>query len=170
MSLKSFLHGIGQFFANLFSKLEPVLKKAVAVGVTITDAIKNFDTAHPELTDIITKLTKGTGDDKAVALVREKLPDIMIELRLVDATLGLTDPDEIVAAGVKVIQQLSGDYKSAFLNSLSIIIAQVASDGKLDWDDAVYLLKWYYDHKDVEEVDTTVDVPGEDPGSQEVNS
>ncbi len=157
MSLKSILNAIGNFFANLFKDLAPIAKKAVAIGVQVTDAIKKFDTEHPDVTDIITKLIPGDADDRAAALIREKLPSVMIELRLVDATLGLTDPNEIVAAGTKVIQQLAGDYKSSFLNSLSIILSQVAADGKLDWDDAVYLGKWYYDHKNVDEVDTTVE-------------
>ena len=157
MSLKRFLNKIGQFFSKLFKGLLPELKKAIHAGVTITDAIKNYDDTHPGFVDLITKIIPGEWDDKVKDLVREKLPSVMIELKLVDATLGLTDPDEIVAAAIKTIKQLSGDYRSAFLNSLSIIIAQVAADGKLDWNDAAYLLKWYYDHKDVPEVDTTVE-------------
>lgn len=147
MSLKSIIHSIGGFFAHLFSGLLPELKSAIHIGVTVVDAIKTFDTASPEVADILTAIIPGTFDDKIKNLLREKLPSILIELRLVDATLGLTDPNEITAAAVKTLQQLSGDYHSAFLNSLSIIVAQVAADGKLDWNDAAYLLKWYYDHK-----------------------
>ncbi len=156
MSLKSFMRKIGNFFSKLFKGLLPELKKAVHIGVTITDAIKNYDTAHPEIADIITKLIPGDLDDKIKDTLREKLPVVLTELRLVDATLGLTDPNEIVAAAVKTIQQLSGDYRSAFLNSLSILIAQVAADGNFNWDDAAYLMKWYYDNKNIAEVDTTV--------------
>lgn len=157
MSLKSILHGIGQWIANIFKGMEPIAKKAVAIGVQVTNAIKEFDTNNPGVADIITKLIPGTADDKAAEAIRAKLPEIMVELKLVDATLGLTDPDEIVAAGIKAIQQLSGDYKSSFLNSLSIILTQVAADGKIDWDDAVYLGKWFYDHENVPEVDTSVE-------------
>lgn len=157
MSLKSFFKKIGDFFSNLFKGLAPQLKKAVDIGVRITDEIKKFDTEHPGVVNIINQLIPGDTDDKIAADIREKLPEIMIELKLVDATLGLTDPNEIVAAGVKVVQQLSGDYRSSFLNSLSIILTRVASDGKIDWDDAIFLGKWYYDHRDNPEVDTQVD-------------
>lgn len=159
MSLKSIIHAIGGFFAHLFAGLLPELKAAIHIGVTITDAIKNFDANNPSVADIITSIIPGNVDDKIKDTLREKLPQIVVELKLVDATLGLTDPNEIVAAAVKVLQQLSGDYRSAFLNSLSIIIAQVAADGKLDWNDAVYLLKWYYDHKKTLEIPVQPEQP-----------
>ena len=146
MSLKSIINSIGGFFAHLFAGLLPELKAAIHIGVTVTEAIKTFDTNNPMIADIITSIIPGTFDDKIKETLRAELPKIVTELKLVDATLGLTDPNQIVAAAVKVLQQMSGDYKSAFLNSLSIIIAQVAADGKLDWNDAAYLLKWYYDH------------------------
>lgn len=157
MSLKSIFHDIGQWVANMFKHIEPVAKKAVAIGVQVTSAIKDFETTNPEVVDTITKLIPGTADDKAVSAIRETLPKAMIELKLVDATLGLTDPDAIVKKGIEVIQQMSGDFKSATLNSLSIILTRVAADGKLGWDDAVYLGKWFYDHEHNPEVDTTVE-------------
>jgi hypothetical protein len=145
MSLKSFLHKIGEFFHNLFEGLKPKLQNAVHWGVVITENLKNA--IDSQVADIITAIIPGELDDKIKDKLREALPKIVVELRLVDTTMGLTDPQEIMAAAVKVIQQLDGDYKSAFLHDFSILAAQVAADGKLDWDDAVYLLQWYYDHK-----------------------
>ena len=147
MSLKNVLHKIGEFFKKLFNGLAPILKEAVHKGVEIVEAIKNFDSANPEVVDIITAIIPGTWDDALKVKMREALPKIVIELRLVDAAAGLTDPQEIMAAAVGVLQQLDGDYKSAFLHNLSIIAAQVAADGKLDWHDAVLLLQWYYEHE-----------------------
>lgn len=147
MFLSKLLKSIGEFFSRLWHGLLPELKAAIHVGVVITNAVKEFDLNNPAIVDIITSLIPGNLDNKIVAKIREALPKICIELKLVDATLGLTDPQEIVKAAIKTMQQLSGDYKSAFLNSFSIIVAQVAADGKLDWNDAAYLLKWYYDNQ-----------------------
>ena len=145
--MKKILKSILSFLSGLFSKLSPILEKAIDVGVTVTDAIKNFDAANPAAADILTAIIPGTLDDNIKNLLRANLPKIVVELKLVQATEGLTDPNEIMLAATKVIQQLSGDYRSSFLNSLAIITAQVAADGKLDWNDAAYLLKWYYDNK-----------------------
>jgi len=156
MSLKKFFRKIGQFFEKLFKGLLPDLKKAIHIGVIVTNAIKEFDLANAGTVDIITKLIPGELDDKIKDKIREELPMIMTQLQLVDNTMMLTNKDEIVASAVKTLQQLSGDYRSAFLNSLSIIVAQVASDGKLDWNDAKYLLSWYYDNQKVDEIDTAI--------------
>jgi ferric iron reductase protein FhuF len=47
-----------------------------------------------------------------------------------------------------VLQGLDGDIKSAFLHNISILVAQVAADGKLTWSDGVYILEWYYQNVD----------------------
>lgn len=145
--MKKIIKSIWTFLSGLFNRLNPALKKAINIGVAVTDAIKNFDEKNSYVGDIITALIPGDVDDRIKVLLRANLPKIVIELKLVQATQGLTDPNEIMLAATKVIQQLSGDYRSAFLNSLAIITAQVAADGKLDWNDAAYLLKWYYDNK-----------------------
>jgi len=145
--MKKLLQKIAEWIKKLFGNLLPELQKAISVGVTITEAIKNFDTANPIVADILTTIIPGDLDDNIKAKIREELPKIVVELKLVDATLGLKDPNEIILAAVKVIQQLDGDYSSAFLHSLSILIAQVAADGKLTWQDAIYLAEWFYDNQ-----------------------
>ncbi len=147
MSVKTFLQKIYNSIKRFFTGLMPELKKAIHIGVTVTEAIKKFDTNSPIAADILTALIPGTVDDFIKNKIREQLPKIVVQLRLVDETLGLTDPADIMRQAVKVIQQLDGDYSNAFLHDLSIIVAQVAADGKLNWGDAVYLLQWYYQHK-----------------------
>lgn len=147
MSLKKFLSHIWAGIKHIFEGLTPVLKKAIEVGVTITDSIKNFDLEHPGIADILTEIIPGHLDDDIKNKLREELPKIAIELRLIGATVNVTDTNEIMLAVVKVFKQLDGDYKSAFLHDLSILIAQVAADGKLDWADAVIVLQWYYEHQ-----------------------
>lgn len=142
--MKKLLKEIEAFVADLFKGLLPEIQKAVHIGVTVTQAIKNFDTANPEVADILTAIIPGDLDDTIKNKIREELPKIIIELKLVDATLGLTDPNEIMLAAMKVIQQLDEDYSSVSLHNLSILIAQVAADGKLDWSDAILLVEWFY--------------------------
>lgn len=157
MSLKSFFHAIGEFISNIFKKAEPVAKKAVAFAVDLTNKVKDFDDKNPGTVDLLTQIIPGSADDKVKTAIREKLPQIMTELKLVDSTLNLTDPNEIVASAIATLKTLSGDYKAAFLSSLANIVAVVAADGKLDMNDAILLVKWYYDHQNNDAVDTTVE-------------
>jgi len=80
-------------------------------------------------------------------ILRRSLPGLLVHLQLVDATLGLTDPNEIVAAGVKTLQSLHVDVKDPFFHNISILVAQLAADGKLTWSDGVYLLEYYYQNE-----------------------
>lgn len=156
MSLKSFLHKIGQFFSNLFKSLTGIAKKAVAIGVEVTNAIKEFDALHPEAANLLTALIPGHVDDDIKNKIRAELPLIMVKLKLVDSALDKTDV-EILLAGIQAIQDLTGSQRSVFLNSLSVLIAEVAADGEVDLDDLLYLQKWYYENAPKEDIDTNVE-------------
>lgn len=145
--MKKILRKIVDFIKRLFTQVNPVLQKAISIGAEITERIKDFDAKAPLVADIITGLIPGTIDDTIKNKLREYLPKIAVQLRLVEATKGLTDPNEIMLAAVKVIQQMDKDYRNGFLHQFAILAANVAADGKLNWSDAVYLMEWYYQNK-----------------------
>ena len=142
MSLETFLSKIWSEVKSLFNGMPAELKTAVHIGVVVTENIKNF--VDSPAADVLTAIIPSDVDDEVKNLLRAKLPEILTELKLADSCSGLTDPTAITACAIKVLQGLDGDVKSAFLHNLSILISQVAADGKLTWSDGVYLLEWYY--------------------------
>ncbi len=146
MSLTTFLTKIWAGIKNLFDGFPSELKIAVHIGVIVTEAIKTF-VDSPEA-DVLTAIIPGSIDNDIKNLLRAKLPEILAELKLADSCAGLTDPAQITACAIQVLQGLDGDIKSAFLHNLSILIAQVAANGKLTWSDGVYILEWYYQNVD----------------------
>ncbi len=147
-----FLAKIWEGIKQLFSGLSGVLKTAIHTGVTITEKIKDFDTANPEYADILTAIIPGHYDNDVKNWLRSHIPDILVKLKLAEGCADLSDPNEITLCAIKTLQAMDGNIKSAFLHNLSVLIAQVASDGQLDWKDGVYLLQWYYEHKDDKDV------------------
>lgn len=145
MSLQSFLTKIWNQIKALFDGIPAELKTAIHIGVTVTENIKTF--VDSPAADVLTAIIPGDIDDEVKSWLRAKLPTILTELKLADSCGTLTDPSEITACAVKVLQGLDGDIKSAFLHNLSILVAGVASDGKLSWSDGVYILEWYYQHE-----------------------
>lgn len=145
MSLGSFLKKLWQQIKDLFEAIPDDLKSAIHIGVIVTEAIKTF--VDSPAADILTAIIPGDIDDKIKDLLRAKLPEILTELKLADSCGKLTDPSQITACAVKTLQQLDGDIKSAFLHNISILVAQVAADGKLSWSDGVYILEWYYQNQ-----------------------
>lgn len=146
MSLTTFLTKIWAGVKNLFDGFPSEVKTAIHIGVIVTEAIKNF-VDSPEA-DILTAIIPGSIDDDIKNLLRAKLPAILTELKLADSCSSLTDPAQITTCAIKVLQGLDGDIKNAFLHNISILVAQVAADGKLTWSDGVYILEWYYQNVD----------------------
>ncbi len=145
MSLKTILNKIWKSIKNMFAGIPPDLKTAIHIGVAVTENIKLF--IDSPAADILTMLIPGTVDDRIKDILRVKLPVILTNLKLVDNCTDLDNPDQLAACAVKTIQSLEGDFKSAYLHNLSILVAQATADGKLTWSDGVYLLEWYYQHK-----------------------
>ena len=145
MSLTSFLSKSWNQIKALFDGIAAELKTAIHIGVVVTENIKAF--VDSPAADILTAIILGDIDDEVKNWLRAKLPAILTELKLTDSCGQLTDPAEITKCAVQVLQGLDGDIKSTFLHNLSILVAQVAADGKLTWGDGVYILEWYYTHE-----------------------
>ena len=145
MSIKSFLSKIWQEIKDLFSAIPSELRTAIHIGVIVTENLKTF--VDSPAADVLTTLIPGDADDEIKNLLRAKLPTILAELKLADSCAGLTDPAQITACAVKVLQGLDGNVQSAFLHNLAIMITQVVADGKLTWSEGVYLAEWYYQNQ-----------------------
>ena len=145
MSLQSFLTKIWTEIKSLFEGIPSELKTAIHIGVTVTQNIKTL--VDSPVADVLTAIIPGDIDDEIKNWLHAKLPEILTELKLADSCSGLTDPAAITQCAVKVLQGLDADVQAPFLHSLSVLIAQVAADGKLTWSDGVYLLQWYYEHE-----------------------
>jgi hypothetical protein len=144
MSLGKFLAHIWDAIKHLFNGLPADLKTAIHIGVVTTTAIRNF--VYSPGADVLTAIIPGEVDDIIKQRLRDALPKILLQLKLAENCTGLTDISQIVECAIRNLQSIEGDFKSAFLHDLSILIAQVAADGKLSWSDGVYILQWYYDH------------------------
>jgi hypothetical protein len=145
MSLQSFLTKTWTEIKSLFEGIPSELKTAIHIGVQVTQNIKNF--VDSPAADVLTAIIPGDIDDEIKNWLRAKLPAILTELKLADSCSGLTDPAAITQCAIKVLQGLDADIQAPFLHSLSVLISQVAADGKLSWSDGVYLLEWYYQHE-----------------------
>jgi hypothetical protein len=145
MALFSFLSKIRQGIKGLFDNTPVELQKAAHIGVVVAENVKTF-VDSPE-TDVLTALIPGNVDDYIKILLRARLPAILTELMLASNCTRLTGLSAITGCTIKVLQDLEPDIQNAFLHNISILIAQVASDGKLTWSNGVYLLGWYRKNK-----------------------
>jgi hypothetical protein len=145
MSLQSLLSKIWNEIKQLFASIPADLKTAVHVGVLVTENMKKF--IDSPAADILTALIPGDIDDKVKYALRDKLPLILSELRLAHECKDINDPIQLTNCAVRTLQSMDDSIKSSFLHTISILITEVVSDGKLSWSDGVYLSEWYYQHK-----------------------
>ncbi|RVU01081.1 hypothetical protein EOD41_10730 [Mucilaginibacter limnophilus] len=139
------LSGIVTWIKNLFAELPADLKKAVELGVIVTENLKLL--IDSPVADVATALIPGNADDKVKDWLRANLPGILVKLKLI-AAFNVHEPfEQIILRASKAIQDLDTDAKSAFLHNLAILIAKARADGKLTWSDGVYLLEWVYQER-----------------------
>ncbi|MFD0765195.1 hypothetical protein ACFQZI_10065 [Mucilaginibacter lutimaris] len=145
MSIKSFLKNIWGAIQSLFSKFPSEIKMAVQVAVMVTESVKKF--IDSPLADVLTAIIPGDTDDKIKKMLRSELPGILINLKLANECGNLSDPEEITKCAINTLQKMDKDIRSVFLHNLSVLIAQIAADGKLTWSDGVTVVEWYYKYK-----------------------
>ena len=144
MKIPSWLTNIWKAIQSLFNGIPSELKSAIHIGVVVTENIKTF--VESPAADILTAIIPGNVDDGIKNLLRANIPDILTKLKLVDECAKST-PEEITACAVKHLQEVTGNLRGVFLHNLSVLIAQVAADGKLTWQDGAYIMEWYYQHR-----------------------
>jgi hypothetical protein len=143
MKIKSFLTRLWAAIKRMFEGFDDEVKTAIHISVTLVENLKNF--VESPAADVLTTVIPSQLDNRLKNWLRVKLPGILQQLKLADAQL--TDDSEIVIQAAKQLKQMQGSVKSGFLHSLSILIAQIVADGKLTWDDGVYILQWYYQYR-----------------------
>lgn len=149
MSLKTLLQKIGAGIKKLFKGLGKEAKEAIHIGVVVVDKIKAA--IDSPVADVLTAIIPGDIDDKIKDKLREFLPKILANMRLADSCGQLTDPLAITQCAIQTLKSIGDDFiaegaRKNFYDSIAVLVAQVVADGKLDWNDGKYILKWYYDH------------------------
>ena len=145
MSLKTFLQKILDQIKSLFNNIPNEIATALKIGITITENIKNF--IDSPVADVLTAIIPGDIDDTIRDKLQLSLPVLLTELKLVESSLNLTQPNSIASAAIETIKTMDKNIKSGVLHQLSILVTQIVADGKLSWSDGVYLSQWYYEHK-----------------------
>lgn len=146
--MKKWLANIVKMIGNFFKSLVPKAQSAVTWAIQITDAMKQFDLSAGWAVDIVTTLMPSGVPKAVVEKIRKELPKLMLELRLVDASLKTADPNTIVLEALKVLQnELSDRAWNAFTLSISALLTEVTADGVLDWKDAVKVTQVIYEEK-----------------------
>ena len=156
MTLKSkisaFLKKVWKAVSKAWEKLEEETQKLVPVAITVTNALKDIvkdgSFTGEILEGILAKIKiKGDIDEKALALVRKWLPEILTKLVIVKNISELSTTEQQLSAIIDEIRLYNDDQKELFWDGFAKKFLEYASDGKIDKHEVGYLVKWYYDNR-----------------------
>ena len=160
MSLKTkisaFLKKVWKAVSKAWNKLEDEVKEMVPVAIKVTNAIKEIvedGSFTGELIEaVIAKIKiKGDIDEKALALIRKWVPEILTRLIIVKNISEMSTTEAQLSAIIDEIKVYNNDQKELFWDGFAKKFLEYASDGKIDKNEVAYLVKWYYDnHKQLE--------------------
>lgn len=142
MSIKTLISHIWEAIGSIFHHAEAEVKGVflpAAIGiVSALKAITEFDQA-----DIIGSLVGKAGpvfEEK----IRNELPKILTELKLVSSVANAGTPEQIIQAALNELHLSSDRAKDAFYHSIAAMLVVDLADGKLSWSEAVELVEFYY--------------------------
>ncbi|MBE7171769.1 MAG: hypothetical protein INR73_14365 [Williamsia sp.] len=159
MSLKTLLHHLWEAIDKVFKNASKEVREvALPVAVKAVESLKTL--IDLDQSDMVGKIAGPRGvvfEDK----VRQLLPKILLELKLVEKCASKETTEEIIACAVSELRLSSDRAKDAFFHSISALLLKDLSDGKLSWSECVELVEFYYksQHKPAEDKQETEQQP-----------
>lgn len=139
--------------SKLFNKVEHEVRKNAEIAIGIVEGVKTV--INSPVTDVVITIVKkaipGEKDnvliDKVLSFVREKLPKILLQLRLIDSIANVEDTEEQLKLILNEIKFTSKEAENAFYHSLGVMIVEAFSDGELSWSESVHIAEFIYTEK-----------------------
>lgn len=150
MKLKIFLAQIWSFISSLWKKATDEIKQITPIAVGAVNVLKTVNESFVGdiVETVIAALIPGKVDDIIIQNIRIKLriilPKVIVKLNIANSISQIQDPNEQLKAIVVAINMSSDETKNIYYHSLSVLILQSLSDGKLTWSESVQIAEFYY--------------------------
>ena len=151
-NISAFLKKVWAGIEKAWNKLNDEVKELVPVAIQVTNAIKEVvkeGSFTGSLIDVILAKIKlpGDVDEKALALIRKWVPELLTKLVIVNNINDIEDPEDQLKAIIDEIKLFNDDQKEIFWDGFAKKFLEYASDGKITRDEVGYLVKWYFDNQ-----------------------
>lgn len=143
---------IWDFIARIFRGLDAETKVLVPIAISVVQAVKSVVESPVDdvLTFIIKQAISGNADDvlidKVNAVLKEWLPKIVLELKLVESIANIEGENAQLQAILSALKLSGDETKNIFYHGFGSLILEKLSDGKLSWSDSTAIAEYYYTH------------------------
>lgn len=151
--IKSLSKAAWLWIVNLWSRTNELADKVCPVAIKVVDGLKtvNESTEGDAVAAVIKAVIPGVKDDIIIDSVRSflknVLPKVAVELKIVDSIRNITDPSEQLKAICNAINVSSDEFKNSTYHALATMVINYLSDGKITWGEAVALAEYYYQNQ-----------------------
>lgn len=148
--MKKLVKKIWDAVKKVYAKMVLKTRSMVPVAINVVQALKVI--MDSPVDDILAAIVKAAipGDadnvliDKITATIKEYLPKVLFELKLVDSIANIDDPNEQLKAIITQLQLSSNETKAIVYHGLATLILEKLSDGELSFSDAATIAEYYY--------------------------
>lgn len=136
--------------ASLFQSLRSETKRLVPIAINVVEGVKTVMDSPVDdvLLEVLKKAIPGTADDilidKIKEVVKEWLPKIILEMKMVQSVAEIEDQNEQLKAILAQFKLNSDESKNIFYHGLASLILEKLSDGKLSWSDSIVISEYYF--------------------------
>jgi len=139
----SIINNVLNWFHNLFSKADSLLKAEVPVAINAVQILKSF--LNSPAADILAALTGTTALEQSLKTI---VPQVLIELQLLEGVNTSSTDAEINAAiqtFVASIPGMSAQKQQILYSTIAgLVLKELNASGQLTFGEAVSLVEMYY--------------------------
>lgn len=148
--MKKLLQKIWNAIRLVFNKADEGTKRLVPIAINVVQGLKSVMDSPVDdiLLSIIKAAIPGDADDilidRITVVVREYLPKVLLDLKMVESIANIEDQNEQLKAILEQFKLSSDETKNIFYHGMSCLILEKLSDGELSWSDAIAISEYYY--------------------------
>lgn len=149
--MKNLFRKVWGWIEEIFSSLEKTVEKSfMPVATNIVEGLKKaIENDQVSMVLAVVKFAiPGNIDnkiiDKALKLTRKYVPQIALQLQLIDSITEIEDTNEQMIAVVDVLKNASKEEQSKYWHELAKQILYVLADGKVTWGESASIVEYHY--------------------------
>lgn len=143
MSLKHLLNTVLEEMSDFIQHILPSTKHLLDAAIHIVNVLNKIVVS--EASELLTMIIPGDLDNKIRAKLIDRLPQILVGLKLAKDELDKS-PDEIILEGIKTIQSMEPDIKAVTLQSIFQLVGNTITDDSVKLSDLQKIGQSFYEH------------------------
>jgi hypothetical protein len=148
--MKTLLSNIWKSVKRKYDSIRYRTKKLVPIAINVVQGLKQVmeNPVTDPILEIIKRAIPGQADDllisKITKVVREQLPKVLLDLKMIESVANIQDQNEQLKAVIAQLKLSSDQTKLIIYHGIASLILECLSDGELSWSDAIAISEYYY--------------------------